>query len=258
MDELAKKYQRLAEWFQTPLGQLLLEEEQSALKSFFEKIPGEYLLILGDVVQTSLAVHSRLKEKVVLSPYYAEDLNVSRDNMQLLCVDYEALPIAQDSVDAILLPHTLEFVDHPDQVLREVEIVLRPEGYLMIIGFNPISLCGLRHLFSLNKHIPWSGSFRTVSRIKDWLKLLNFEIVDCKRSFYHLPVAGITTFPQLKCLNYINRYFLSIFGGVYVLMAKKRVFGVTPLRMKWKEIATILPKSMVEPVRKGIHREQNS
>ena len=63
--------------------------------------------------------------------------------MALYC-DFDALPFPQHSVDLVVLPHSLELARDPHQTLREVERVLVPEGRVVIAGFNPASLWGMR------------------------------------------------------------------------------------------------------------------
>jgi SAM-dependent methyltransferase len=58
--------------------------------------------------------------------------------------DFDALPFPNQSLDLVLLPHTLELARDPHDTLREVERVLVPEGRVVIVGFNPASLWGLR------------------------------------------------------------------------------------------------------------------
>jgi SAM-dependent methyltransferase len=56
------------------------------------------------------------------------------------------------------MAHALEFHDDPHQILREVERVLIPEGELIITGFNPISIWGLRQrLPNCPGDFPWNG-----------------------------------------------------------------------------------------------------
>lgn len=88
-----------------------------------------------------------------------------------------SLPIQTESVDMIILPHLLEFDAHRFQTIREIERVLKPEGDLIILNFNPWSLW-LRSQYFWDKHLAksWQGHFITRTRILDWLKLLNFEL----------------------------------------------------------------------------------
>ena len=88
-----------------------------------------------------------------------------------------ALPFAANSVDLIIASHTLDTVADPHQVLRELHQVLQPEGHLIIVGFNPWSLLGIRRLYahffneSLSNHC-----LINPLRLFDWLTLLGFEL----------------------------------------------------------------------------------
>ena len=53
----------------------------------------------------------------------------------------------ENSLDLIVLPHALEFTDDPHLMLREAYRVIRPEGQIVIAGFNPFSLFGAKRYF---------------------------------------------------------------------------------------------------------------
>ena len=55
-----------------------------------------------------------------------------------------ALPVQTATIDAVLLPHTLEFEADPHAIVREADRVLTGEGQLIVLGFRPVSLWGLR------------------------------------------------------------------------------------------------------------------
>ena len=94
-----------------------------------------------------------------------------------MLADPHWLPFAENGVDLIVLPHVLEFTDEPHQLLREVHRVIRPEGHLIIAGFNPFSLFGAKRYFGREQTMPWTGNFIALYRLKDWLSLLGFEVV---------------------------------------------------------------------------------
>lgn len=147
----------------------------------------------------------------------------------------EQLPFDGRSVDIMLLPHTLEFADDPHQVLREVSRVLTPEGYVVILGFNPFSLWGLWRLLRRRRgNAPWNGHFMQLARVKDWLNLLDFEIDRGKIFYYRPPLASETTMDRLHFLDPAGDRWWPMAGAVYLLVAKKRVVGMTPLRPEWR------------------------
>ena len=103
------------------------------------------------------------------------------------CCDFDALPFDSNSLDLVVLPHALELARDPHLALREVERVLVPEGRVLIVGFNPASLWGLRQrLGRLRRRLasdsqrdlflPSAGEFMRYRRLRDWLRLLSFEV----------------------------------------------------------------------------------
>ena len=150
------------------------------------------------------------------------------------CMDHQAgslhgqsemLPFATQSLDLVACPHVLEFSAYPHQVLREVERVLRPEGRVLITGFNPISFWGLRRLLH-PKGDPWSGQFLRLARVKDWLALLGFEIVAGRMGCYAPPINRPGWPQRFRCLEAAGDRWWALGGGVYMLHAVKRVTGV--------------------------------
>ena len=110
-----------------------------------------------------------------------------------LCAPLTSLPFASDSIDAILLPHTLELVEDPYAVLREAERVLCAEGCLLICGFNPWSGWGARRLFGQffrrPAFPPQTRRLLAERRLRDWMALLDFEVADVYGYLGSLPVA---------------------------------------------------------------------
>ena len=102
----------------------------------------------------------------------------------------DSLAIASDSVDAVVLPHTLEYEPEPHEILREVGRILSAEGHLIVFGFRPLSSWGLRHLFARDGFPPGLERMIGEGRLRDWLKLLGFEIVDARRYLFTL-AAGL-------------------------------------------------------------------
>lgn len=148
----------------------------------------------------------------------------------------EALPFDSRCIDLVVLPHTLDFSADPHQVLREVERVLVPEGHMVILGFNPISLWGLRRLFTPRSRRtgPWSAQFISLRRMKDWLALMHFEITGGSMMYYRPPLSNPGVLDRLFVLDRLGDRWWPMMAGVYLLVAKKRVAGMTPIRPQWR------------------------
>lgn len=212
----------LDQWLETPVGQYLLEREYAWFDQSVGDVFGYHAIQLGLSCRDFLRT-SRMQLKV-------------RGGVDV-AVDIFNLPFDTGSIDLAVLPHLLEFSGNPHQVLREVERVMRPEGRIMLSGFNPFSFWGIRRLATRSVSAPWSGNFISLTRLKDWLALLGFEVAAGKLCCY------IPPFDQEKWLNRFafmekagDRWW-PISGGVYCLVAIKRVKGVRLIMPNWNGIA---------------------
>ena len=128
-------------WFETPIGGRVLREEGLLARHALDDVFGFELLQVGAWGPSRhLLGAARTQHTTLLAPQPGAGVT--------LCAPLTSLPFASDSIDAILLPHTLELVEDPYAVLREAERVLCAEGCLLIFGFNPWSGWGARRLFS--------------------------------------------------------------------------------------------------------------
>lgn len=149
----------------------------------------------------------------------------------------EALPVATGSVDAVFLPHTLEYAISPHAVLREAERVLVSEGHIVILGFNPWSAWSLARLGRRNR-FPWNGRPVAEGRLREWCSLLGLEVVKVHRGMYRPPVQAEETLKRtLPMESWAEDGWLWP-GAVYGMLARKRLFGMTPLRQQWTRAAS--------------------
>jgi len=158
----------------------------------------------------------------------------------------EHLPLASQSLDLIALPHALEFSEHPHQLLREVERVLRPEGRLLLSGFNPLSLWGLKRKLGRSALYPWSGRFLSLARIKDWLSLLGLELVAGRMAAYAPPINRAAWLRRFAFMESAGDRWWALGGGLYMLHAVKRVPGMRLITPRWEDCWRMSP-ALVRP-----------
>lgn len=256
----------LPEWFQTPPGQYLLGWEQTqfdlAVADLFgynalqlglpelqtlrvNRMPHRWLALPETMLSTQVATWSR--EEADNSAEGAPGVAEQQPLRVSLITDAAALPFPAASLDLVVLPHTLELSADPHQVLREVERVLVPEGRVVISGFNPGSLWGLRQgrarvcerlglsmLGASNLFLPDAGDFIGPWRLRDWLQLLSFE---CESDRYGCYRPAMQTEKWLQRTAWMDRAgarWWPIFGAVYFVVAVKRVRGMRLLGPAWK------------------------
>ena len=259
---------RLRRWYMQGLGRLLLEREQELLDQVLHNLFGFYLVQVGCPAPVDLARASRVRYRVVLDcdgedvascgdvEGGAAESGDAKDASRLPPVRVglrgrpEALPLQRDSVDVILLPHILEFEPHPHEVLREVERVLVAEGHVVILGFNPWSWWGCWRLLRRRRgHPPWYGDFRSVLRIKDWLALLGFDVEMTRMYFFRPPLRHARVMRRLGFLERLGRRWWPFFGGGYLIVAKKRVMSLTPIKPRWRPRRPLVQVDLARRVR---------
>ena len=241
---------KLSAWYKSPLGKIVFSLENEQLAAILPRLFGYHILQFGYSAKLNFIYSSRIANKTIL---FLEDTEIQNEIEMSIRTTAEDLPIAMDSIDVVLLPHILEYSKDTHKLLREMERILISEGYVVIIGINPFSLWGVWHLFFCwwNK-MPWCGRLISVSRMKDWLSLLDFEIEKVKYFFFSPPVSNVKILKKFLPLERLGDYCYPIFGGLYILVAKKRITPLTPLRMKWRKKQNILGTEFIEPTSREI------
>ncbi len=231
-------------WLGSATGSLMRREVAARVGAVLPNLFGYHAIQLGGYGDEDLLCTSRISHRchVQLGTGSAAPSTVD------LIGDPAALPFAADSVDVMLLPHVLEFSADPHQVLREAERVLIGEGHLLILGFNPWSWFGLwRLLFGWRGAMPWSGRFYGLTRVKDWLKLLGFEVIDRQYFFHRPPVRSPALSRRLGFLEHLGAWLWRGTGGAYLMVAKKRVECLIPLRTQWRLRRRVIAAGVAEP-----------
>lgn len=218
----AESFPGLHAWLETPLGRYVMDWEADRHDRVVADIFGYNAVQLG-IPEFDFLRANRMPFRCKAG---VGDVRVQ--------ADYGALPFAANSLDLVVLPHVLEFAAHPHQVLREVERVLVAEGQVVITGFNPYSLFGLRRLAAGEcMGYPWHGQYLSQHRLKDWLALLGFEMRLCDAGCYIPGVEQEQWIERLRLLDRAGRRWWPFMGGVYMVQAIKRVQGMRLIMPRW-------------------------
>jgi len=242
----------LHHWFESPPGRYLLAWEQARFDEAVADIFGYHSLQLGmpllDGLRTNRMPHQWLalgQEAVAGSIAFLETGNgdgaLQRRAVDLLA-EPVALPFPEASLDLLVLPHTLELSIDPHAALREVERVLVPEGRVVISGLNPASLWGLRQwrarlyqrLGKGTLYLPDVGEFIGYRRLRDWLRLLSFEVESARFGCYRPAVRSAQWLERCSLMDPLGERWWPIFGAAYFVVAVKRVHGMRLLEPAWR------------------------
>lgn len=228
------------------MGQRLQSLEQQWLEQILPNLFGYHLVQVGYVGQVDLTASSRISHRVMMSACR----QTLPGHVVQFCGQADQLPIASDSVDVVLLPHVLEFAHHPHEVLREVDRILVPEGHVVMLTFNPISLWGAWQLVAgWHRKMPWCGKFLSTTRLRDWLALLGFDTVQQQGYGFMPPWNTSRLSEHLRWLEQPGQRYFSFAAGSTIMVAKKRVTTLTPIRPRWpqRKKARWVSTGLVEP-----------
>jgi SAM-dependent methyltransferase len=229
----------LSAFLRSPPGRYALAWEQQHLNACVADVFGYHALQLG------LPEIDALRENRMPLRFCASDrlldagpYNGGGEHTKVAVINrYEELPFASASIDLVVMPHILEFAHEPHQVLREVDRVLVPEGHVVITGFNPGSLWGLRQLMArvgVSPYLPRPGQFIALSRLKDWLKLLSFEVNRGRFGCYSPWARSDRWLARWRFMEKAGDRWWPVLGSIYLLTAVKRVRGMRLIGPAWK------------------------
>lgn len=242
--DLGRQIIGLTGWLETPAGRYLLEWEQRYLDQVVADLFGFHALQLGlnqlDALRANRMPHRWIASESARVPLQASapgsDSPMSRAAVSLQCA-FDALPFDNQSLDLVVLPHTLELANDPHLALREVERVLVPEGRVVIVGFNPASLWGARQRMGQLKRRMWprtsaplfmpnEGEFFSYRRLRDWLRLLSFEVEAGRFGCYLPPLVSEKWLSRFNWMERVGERWWPVFGALYCVVAVKRVRGM--------------------------------
>jgi len=240
-------------WLTTPLGKALLAQESRVVEEAFDGMFGEQCLQLGlwGDDKTFLR-HARTQRTALIDagvgaatvraasaattvgpecPPTNPPTNPPANALSAIG-QLHRLPVADDSIDCVLLPHTLDFSDRPHAILREVHRVLRSDGYLLVLGFKTGGLWGLRRLIPGAGLPPGADHMISDRRLRDWLQLLDLRIHGLTRYFFRWPLPG-NRGPSSPNWERRGQRLWPELAACYMLTAQKRVSTLTPVRPRW-------------------------
>jgi SAM-dependent methyltransferase len=248
------------DWIQSVAGRALIDQEAGHVRIALDSMFGDQFLQIGAWGADRFPVFARTQRAAVVSDREGDSISA--------ITELDHLGIAADSIDVVLLPHVLETHGDPHGVLREVDRVLRSDGHIIILGFSPVSLWGLRHLVTGRRFPPVIQRMISEHRLRDWLRLLNYSVDHSSFRYFHAPMfrrgavgqhgagagprpapgceepssydAGRSKSRLISALRSSHAAALQAwrnhapFAGCYILVARKELYTMTPVRPTWK------------------------
>ena len=214
------------EWLETPLGDALLAAESRIVEEAFDGIFGEQCLQLGLWGEANTFLRHARTQRTWL-------MDVGAPHGRDIVGQFHNLPVLDDSIDCVVLPHVLDYSDRPHAILREVDRVLTAHGHLVILGFKTGGLWGVRRLIPGAGLPPDAQNLVPERQLKDWLQLLDMRIHSATRYFFRVPLPGVRGPSSPKWEQRGQRWWPEL-AACYMLTAQKRVSTLTPVKPVWR------------------------
>ena len=258
----------LHDWLQTDAGRYMLAWEQGQADAMVADMFGFHALQLG-MPQLQGLENNRMPHRWLAVQEPPEELpqqggasplppcNAAHPGLlPSLVTDFSALPFPAASLDLVVMPHSLELSMDAHATLREVERVLVPQGRVLICGFNPVGLWALRQARSRlwesltggrwrgQGYLPVAGEYIGYWRLRDWLRLLDFEVEIVRFGCYVPAVSSPAWLQRFAWMERLGPHWWPIFGSSYLVVAVKRVRGVRMLGSLWKPARSRVPRQV--------------
>jgi SAM-dependent methyltransferase len=247
--------QALTHWALTQNGRAVFEQEKILLDDAIKNLFGYYCVQLGAPTLESVISESRIQYKILVASELKESREAFDSHCHFVKADLDYLPIAKDSADVVVLPHTLEVAADPYYLLRQVDSMLRPEGHIVITGFNPFGCLVMRFRFFKKASLFREAKLERLSQIKMWLEVLGYDIQLQRYSTVTCFAQREQKTRRIALLEWVEKRLSKLglqFGNVYCLVAKKRVDSPTLVGAKWH-----MPRWRVMPNKRPVSVARN-
>ncbi len=205
--DYSARHESFERWFQTPLGRALLADQRRFVDAELQRLTGARQLQVGISHRLATGQRARISPKKIMTTPSWQSSHIP-DGVAVC--DADELPFPGDSMDLVILHHTADFSPHPHQVIREAARVLRGEGTMALIGFNPLSLWGVRKAgFQKHHEGPWGGRFLLRGRMEDWLRLLGLQCWSLGYLVFQVPLqrSGTRRAPSAGLMPAVRKPF---------------------------------------------------
>ena len=241
-------FQQMDDWYAKTPGQQLLRAERLALAPWLQQCQGEYLLQIGGPNQLAWFEECPIPYRIRLSP----ESSPSYPGPSLQA-GWDELPFLSNTLDVVLLPHVIEHSNYPRHLLEEIHRVLVAEGQLLMLSFNPYSLWGLVKSYRSTQTWPWRGRFWGPFRLRRWLNEQGFELLVQKTILFRPPLSKRAGIKLLRFMEPVGQLCWPYFGAVNIIVAKKTVLTVTPIKAARHKRPVRVSEGYLEPSTRQAH-----
>lgn len=215
----------LRQFYHSRLGTLAQRSIAMALASVWTALPSERLMGLGYALPYLDRFRADAERTFAFMPAAQGAVNWPPQEASATALVFdEELPLADASVDRVLMVHGLEFAENPRETLMEVWRVLAPGGRLVIV------VPSRRGVWARLEHTPFgSGTPYSRNQLTGLLRETNFT-PDAFADALLFPPSQYKPAQRLwRTLEPIGRRYWPFLAGVIIVEAQKRLYQGLPV-----------------------------
>ena len=231
-----------------------IREELSPLLA---EIFGYHALLYNPKASKLVGENLSIRHAFILSD--EQPHNTDKESPTILC-RYTELPVSSDTIDLIVIPEVLQQTQFPDQILREVERTLIPEGNIILLVENMFGWQSMKNrVLSFIAEPHFKTRVISRARISDWFRLLGLEI--CREIPVYKSAKQIEPITNrngrtknIREKGRPKRWLIKLidlrkifFSSYYIILAKKKVSTLTPIRPSWRSNQKLVKSRLAEP-----------
>ena len=218
----------LRQFYATPLGSMAEQSVAASLATLWKPLSDERLIGLGFTTPYLDRFAPDAERAMALMPA-AQGANhwpAARPNATALVFE-EDLPLADSSVDRILLVHALEHFENADETMAELWRVLAPNGRLVIVVPNR------RGVWARMEHSPFgAGKPYSGGQLSRLLRANMFTPTAWNDALHFPPSSRKLMQRTAPFWERFGRRFAPAFAGVLVVEATKQMYQGLPVKQR--------------------------
>ena len=220
---LTNNFRSLDDWFYTSVGKKVSYAIINEIGQLFENFLGKNILQIGSCGLNHLTEKFHYHHQLILTPF-------TLSQGQQIVSDMLTIPLEKNSVDCVIAPFSIEIIRDVNHTLFEFDRVLKPEGFLIIVGINPWSLWGAAYKLGLLDQLSHAlrklYSSLTLKRI---LSHHDYQQVSHSNFYYIPPIFNEVYLGKLEFMNQIGKMLWPFPSAFYCLVMKKVIPGPSGL-----------------------------
>ncbi|MEA1938239.1 MAG: methyltransferase domain-containing protein [Pseudomonadota bacterium] len=215
----------LARFYETSLGQMTARLLRRRLRKIWPDLHGLNIAGIGFCVPFFRPFAEEARRSAILMPAEqgATHWPKNRPNLTALA-ETDSLPLADNSLDRILLIHLFETEDNLRIAMREVWRVLDGGGRLLVVAPNRAGV------WARTIGTPFAqGKPYTTGQLERELRDMMFVPEHSTTALFAPPLPRRWVLRLMPLIERIGTRWLSFTGGVVIIEAGKRVYAPTPV-----------------------------